>query len=112
MKYPVRTGDVLRPLAREYFDQARMYARELLMIRSAITVNDVYEKYPRPDYVKPNAMGRLFQHPDFKALSTYAPARHSKAHGHLLKQWTLNEDAMPSVTKQLTRIRELSKAQD
>jgi hypothetical protein len=71
-----------------WLDLARSEARKLLRYRDRITIEDVLEKAPRPEYIHPNTTGNVFRVDDFKPVGWLASRRVSM-NGRPVRVWTL-----------------------
>lgn len=99
---PLDTRSLFSLSAREWIDQCRVSARELLMHREQITIDDVLKENPRPQYVHRNATGTVFKHGDFKWLGV-TKATHKAANRRLVSIWGLADD-LQAVKKMRNRV--------
>ena len=94
--------DLFRSERTEWIQSARMIARKLLTQRQQITIVDVLNELPRPQYVHPNTTGHIFRDKDFKLVG-FRKSTSKFARGRFVGVWELNEEAMPHVSKVLSR---------
>ena len=73
----------------KWLEETRAVARKLLKRKFSITIEDVLEKCPRPQYVHPNTTGRVFLGTDFKAIG-WQPSMRPSMNGRQVRRWTLN----------------------
>ena len=83
--------DLFQQTKSEWLDEARATARRLLVGKTYITINDVLEHSPRPEYIHRNTTGQVFRHPDFKVYG-FQKSVSPLARGRIICQWTLKED--------------------
>lgn len=61
----------------------------------SITSEDVTKVLPLPAYLHPNTIGGLFKGSgEFEAIG-YAVARNPKAHGRVIRRWSLKNRSVP-----------------
>lgn len=82
--------DLFKKEKEAWLDTARATAKNLLRNRLRITVEDVLERCPRPDYVHRNVTGHIFQDKDFKAIG-WRPSRRPAMNGRQVREWALAE---------------------
>lgn len=79
----------------DWLDSCRDTARKLLRTRLTITIEDVLEVCPRPNYLHRNTTGKVFQDKDFKAVG-FRAARKASSHGRTIRVWGLkNPESTP-----------------
>lgn len=93
-------NDLFKQEKERWLEGARAVARELLMKNNSVTIVDVLNKYPRPQWVHQNTTGQVFKHPDFRACGT-EKSNSPKAKGRIICRWTLADDL-----KHVIRMRE------
>lgn len=74
----------------QFISMARNLARSISRERGQVSINDIREKYPLPDDVHPSAYGAVFRGPLWKVIG-YTAAKHSDAHGRLIRIYKWNE---------------------
>lgn len=92
MKLAQTVQDLFRGSYQDYIDTLRAEARKQLRLKPSITIEDLTEVHPRPDFVKPNTMGKVFLHPDFEPTGAPVRAKHQSAKGHWLGRWKLSRE--------------------
>lgn len=80
--------DLFKAEKEAWIESCRSVARTLLARKPAITIEDVLELNPRPDYVHKNATGVVFKHKDFKPISWRASRRAAMNHRYV-RVWVL-----------------------
>lgn len=78
--------------------QARKVAQELLYERDHITIMDVLQVCPFPDYLgrkARNTIGNVFKDTIFRPIG-YTVATTPASHAHVIRIWTLAEEYYPS----------------
>jgi len=82
----------LLPLFRKekqaWLENARTTARKLLKRRRTITIEDVLERCPRPEYIHPNTTGKVFLDSEFKAVGWRKSVR-PLMNGRQVRLWML-----------------------
>lgn len=81
-------NDLFKREREAWLDKARSTARKLLRYRRRITVEDVLEQCPRPQYVHQNTTGMIFRDNDFKAVG-WQPSRRTAMNGRQVRVWSL-----------------------
>jgi hypothetical protein len=74
-----------------WLEGARAVARKLLISEPSITIIDVLNKYPRPQWVHQNTTGQVFKHEDFQTCG-YVKSTSKTAKGRMIFEWTLKEN--------------------
>lgn len=83
--------DVFKDAKQEYIEKAQKVARDLLMRRDTITIEDVTAVCPLPKHLHRNTLGRVFHNPIFRSVG-YTAAKRREARGHVIKIWTLRPE--------------------
>lgn len=87
----MKKPDIFGSSREEYIEQAQKIARDLLLKRDTITIEDVTKLCPLPRYLHRNTLGRVFQNQIFKSVG-YTTAKRVAARGHVIRVWTLRPE--------------------
>lgn len=82
--------DLFSKTKQEWLEGARDKARELLLTKPCVTIEDVLEVYPRPNYLHRNITGSVFKDSDFQPIGHKASHR-SVSHGRYIRTWVLRD---------------------
>lgn len=88
--------DLFRVTREEWIESARVAARNLLELRATITIEDVLEIVPRPNYLHPNTTGQVFRGDMFRSVG-FAPSRRAISNGRYVRIWKLSKQYERSV---------------
>lgn len=80
--------DLFKLEKQAWLEDARSAARTLLKNRPYITIEDVLEITPRPQYVHPNTTGQVFLDNDFVAVG-WMPSKLRSMNGRQVRRWVL-----------------------
>jgi len=94
MKLPQTVPHLFRKTAQDWVMEARKAARDLLLKRLTITIEDVLLVCPRPGYLHRNVTGNVFRDDVFRHVG-YTRSRRPIQHSSVIRVWTLNEEYFP-----------------
>lgn len=81
--------DLFKKERESWLDSARAEAIKLLKAgKPYVTINDVTERIPRPNYLHRNVAGSVFHHEDFEWVGVEKSKR-PLANGRLISRWRL-----------------------
>lgn len=80
--------DLFRRSGEEWLEEARAEACKLLGRRYAVTIEDVLQACPRPNYLNRNITGGVFQTPDFKPIG-FTFSKRPISHKRVIRLWKL-----------------------
>ena len=93
MSKPVQ--NLFRRQREEWIAEGRRVAERLLLTRETITSEDVIKIHPLPSYLHPNAIGRIFSSSEVFKPVGYTVAKHTAAHGRIIRIWALDTSLYP-----------------
>lgn len=80
--------DLFKQEKQAWLEDARSAARKLLENKPFITIEDVLEITPRPQYVHRNATGSVFKGEDFIATG-WMPSKRLSMNGRHVRRWVM-----------------------
>lgn len=72
--------------SQEWLEDARRTAGELLETKPFVTIDDVLEVCPRPQWVHRNTVGSVFKDEGFR-VAGFVKSRGARAHGRIICRW-------------------------
>ena len=79
--------DLFKKTREQWLQEARDAARKLLAYRDHITIEDVLEVCPKPEYLHRNTVGRVFDS-EFQHVG-FAKSKRVISKGRWIQQWRL-----------------------
>lgn len=83
--------NIFHEAEQQFITRARRTAKELLLRRQTVTVEDVLANCPRPYGVSKKANSKIFKHDIFRPVG-YTRATTAQSNGHVIRLWSLAEE--------------------
>lgn len=87
---PQTVPDLFHRTREQWLSGARKVAYNLLQTRHTVTIEDVLELYPRPNYLHRNTTGSVFKDNWFQPVG-FTISKRAISHGRVIRQWALSD---------------------